>query len=132
MRRLWPTGGCRARNKQTNLNKSTNNGVNKSEIFSILPLFSLMLAKYSPYKFVVCVSCNMLTVMYDGTVSAHRFSQVHTVVHMNISLRHTIIHVQETKQCYQQSVTDRSIHPLCRSRTSPQSTTRSPEIRADC
>ena len=30
------------------------------KIFSILSLFSLMLAKYSPHKFVVCVSCNII------------------------------------------------------------------------
>lgn len=45
-----------------------------------------MLAKYSLHKYVVCVSCDMFTVMYDMTVSARRFSQVHTVVSVNISL----------------------------------------------
>jgi hypothetical protein len=66
--------------------KSTNHGVNKCGIFSILPIFSLMLAKYSPHKYIVCVSCNIFTVTYDMTVSARRFSQVYTVLSVNISL----------------------------------------------
>jgi hypothetical protein len=76
-----------SRQKQTNQPyKSTNHGVNKYEIFPILSLFSLMLAKYSPHKLVFGVSCTMFTVMYDMTVIAGRFSQVHTVASVNISL----------------------------------------------
>jgi len=72
-----------SRQKPTNKPyKSANNGVNKCGIFSILPIFSLMLAKYSPHKYVVCVSCNIFTVMYDMTVSARRFSKVYILSYL--------------------------------------------------
>jgi len=113
--------------------KSTNHGVNKvrnflypaviftyvGQIFSsqiCSPCFLHYVRRHVRYA----CQCTPFQPSACGRISEHQS-------------RHTIIHVHEPSSAINSlSVSDPSIHVLCRSRTSPQSTTRSPEIRADC
>jgi hypothetical protein len=127
MRRPWPSGGCRARNKQTNLTK-----VQIMELTSVKFLYPAIIFTYVCQIF----SSQVCSLCFSKYIHRHcQCTPIQPSANCRIcehQSRHTIIHVHEPSSAINSLlVTGRSIHALCRSRTSPQSTTRSPEIRAD-